>query len=69
MLVLIGLMNHSENLVVIELAHQLDYSGELAVMSRYPDQREEPERLGCIAFNIYGEAGHGFADDVMERLA
>jgi glutathione-regulated potassium-efflux system ancillary protein KefC len=68
-LILISLTNHSENLVAMELAHELDYSGELAVVSRYPDQREELERLGCIAFNLYGEAGHGFADHVMERLA
>ena len=68
-LILISLTNHSENLVAMELAHELDYRGELAVVSRYPDQREELERLGCIAFNLYGEAGHGFADHVMERIA
>ncbi|MGV0036430.1 MAG: cation:proton antiporter [Candidatus Azotimanducaceae bacterium WSBS_2022_MAG_OTU7] len=68
-LILICLSNHSENLVAMELARESDYSGELAVVSRFPDQREALEKLGCIAFNLYGEAGHGFADHVMERLS
>ncbi len=67
-LILICLTNHSENLVAVELAQELGYSGKLAVVSRFPDQRDELESLGCIAFNLYGEAGHGFADHVMERL-
>lgn len=68
-LILICLTNHSENLVAVDLARELGYSGKLAVVSRFPDQRDELEKLGCIAFNLYGEAGHGFADHVIERLA
>ena len=68
-LILICLTNHSENLVAVDLARELGYSGQLAVVSRFPDQRDELEKLGCIAFNLYGEAGHGFADHVIERLA
>ena len=67
-LVLISLTNHSENLVAIELARELGFNGTLAVVSRFPDQQQELEEMGCIAFNLYGEAGHGFAEHVIERL-
>ncbi len=68
-LVLVSLTNHSENLVAVELARELGFKGTLAVVSRFPDQEQELEALGCIAFNLYGEAGHGFAEHVIEQLA
>lgn len=67
-LILVSLSNHAENLIAVELANELGYCGTLAVVSRYPDQQEELEALGCIAFNLYGEAGHGFAEHVTQRL-
>ncbi len=67
-LVLISLTNHSENLVAIELARELGFTGTLAVVSRFPDQQEELEALGCISFNLYGEAGYGFAEHVVSQL-
>lgn len=67
-LVLVSLTNHAENLVAVELAQELGFEGTLAVVSRFPDQEQELEEKGCIAFNLYGEAGHGFAEHVIERL-
>jgi len=67
-LVLICLTNHSENMLSVELARQLGFSGQLAVVSRYPDEQAELEALGCISFNLYGEAGHGFAEHVANNL-
>jgi glutathione-regulated potassium-efflux system ancillary protein KefC len=64
-LILISLTNHLENLIVIKLARELGFTGQLAVVSRYPDQQAELEKLGCISFNLYGEAGYGFAEHVM----
>lgn len=66
-LVLISLTNHAENLVGVELARETGFEGRLAVVSRFPDQQQELEALGCISFNLYGEAGHGFAEHVVER--
>lgn len=66
-LILVSLTNHQENLVVVELAKQVGFEHQLAVVSRFPDQRAELEALGCVSFNLYGEAGHGFAEHVIEQ--
>ena len=67
-LVLISLANHTENLLAVEQARTHAFHGKLAVVSRFPDEKKELESLGCIAFNLYGEAGHGFAEHVVEQL-
>ncbi|MBO6556740.1 MAG: cation:proton antiporter [Pseudomonadales bacterium] len=67
-LVLISLTKHAENLVAVELAKELGFSGTLAVVCRFPDQHQELAEMGCIVFNLYDEAGHGFAEHVVERL-
>lgn len=68
-LVLISLSNHAENLVAVELAKQLGFAGTLAVVSRFPDEQAELESLGCVSFNLYGEAGHGFAEHIVSKLS
>ena len=67
-MIVISLTNHTENLNVIELAKQVGYKGTLAVVSRYSDEQKELEDLGCISFNLYGDAGIGFAEHVVERI-
>ncbi|MEM7366285.1 MAG: cation:proton antiporter [Pseudomonadota bacterium] len=67
-LVLVSLTNHSENMSVVQQAKDAGYTGNLAVVSRYPDEEAELTELGCITFNLYAEAGHGFAEHVIERL-
>jgi len=37
-------------------------------VSRYPDEQQELEDLGCIVFNLYAEAGYGFAEHVEKHL-
>jgi predicted Kef-type K+ transport protein len=66
-LVLISLTNHTENLLAVEQARLQGFGGDLAVVSRFPDEKRELESLGCIAFNLYGEAGHGFAEHVIDQ--
>lgn len=67
-LILVSLTNHSENLTVVKLAQELGFANNLAVVSRYPDEQRELEAMGCITFNLYGEAGHGFAEHVMDQI-
>ncbi|MBT4162913.1 MAG: NAD-binding protein, partial [Gammaproteobacteria bacterium] len=67
-LVLISLTNHVENLTAVELAKELRFAGNIAVVSRFPDELEELKSLGCITFNLFGEAGHGFAEHVVDQL-
>jgi glutathione-regulated potassium-efflux system ancillary protein KefC len=66
--IFVCLSNHRENLYIVNLAKQLGYNNVLAVVSRFPDQQLELQDLGCIAFNLYAEAGHGFAEHVLAEL-
>ncbi len=53
---------------IVNLAKQLGYKNILAVVSRFPDEQQELQEAGCIAFNLYAEAGHGFAEHVLSQL-
>ncbi|MFK7795517.1 MAG: cation:proton antiporter [Gammaproteobacteria bacterium] len=66
--IFVCLSNHRENMYVVELARQVGYKNTLAVVSHFADEQEELERFGCIAFNLYAEAGHGFAEHVLTEL-
>lgn len=67
-LILVSLTNHSENLSVVDLARKFDYDNVLAVVARFPDEQAQLASLGCIAFNLYAEAGHGFAEHVIKQI-
>ena len=67
-LILVSLTNHKENLEVVKLLKQMGYAGRLAVVSHFPDQQRELQALGCVTFNLYAEAGHGFAEHVLEQI-
>ncbi|MDW3094448.1 MAG: cation:proton antiporter [Gammaproteobacteria bacterium] len=66
--IFVCLSNHHENLHIVNMAKQLGYNNVLAVVSRFPDEQLELQELGCIAFNLYAEAGHGFAEHVLTEL-
>lgn len=66
--IFVCLSSHRENMYIVKIARQLGYSNVLAVVSRFPDEQLELEKMGCIAFNLYAEAGHGFAEHVLEEL-
>lgn len=68
-LVLVSLTNHSENLTVVQQVKDAGFTGKLAVVSRYKDEEAELTELGCITFNLYAEAGRGFARHVLERAS
>lgn len=68
-LVLVSLSNHSENITAVKLARACGFERNLAVVSRYPDEQKELQELGCIVFNLYAEAGYGFAEHVQQELA
>ncbi len=67
-MLLISLSNHRENLYAVDIAKRLHYPGTLAVISRYPDHKAELEELGCVTFNLYAGAGHGFAEHVLRQM-
>lgn len=67
-LILVCLTNHSENLQVVRFLQGMDYRGQIGAISRFPDQQAELRALGCVSFNLYAEAGHGFAEHVLDEL-
>ena len=67
-LILVSLSNHAENLTVVRLAKSFGFDNNLAVVARYPDEQAELEKLGCIVFNLYAEAGYGFAEHIEKQL-
>lgn len=67
-LVMLALTNHEENLLVGRLLEQLGYKGQLAAVVRFEEEALELEEHGISAFNLYAQAGAGFASHAAERL-
>jgi len=62
------LTNHQENLLVGKLLLSLGYRGEIAAVVRHSEHAEEMRELGISAFNLYGQAGAGFAAHAADHL-
>ena len=67
-LVMLALTNHQENLLVGELLTNLGYKGQLAAVVRFGEEAEELRDQGISAFNLYAQAGAGFAAHAAARL-
>jgi len=59
---------HSENLFAIEYLKKLDFRGKLAAIAKYPDDIESLKQVGVDSvFNLYTEAGTGFANHAYQE--
>ena len=67
-LILLALTHHEENMLVGELLRDLGYRGQVAAVVRFAEEAEELEEHGFSAFNLYSQAGAGFADHAIEYL-
>lgn len=68
-LVMLAMPSHSENMAAAERLSTSGYSGQTAATVKYADEIADLEALGVqAAFNIYAEAGVGFADHVCANL-
>ena len=68
-LVMLALPKFSTSLAVIEQLHLMEYAGQVAAIARYPDEVRALERAGAdLVFNIYSEAGSGFASAVVSEV-
>ena len=64
-LMMLALPNLEANLDALEQMRRISYSGRVAATARFPDEVEKLRKRGVDAvFNIYTEAGIGFADHV-----
>lgn len=69
-LVMLAMPNHLENLFAAGQLRKLGYMGRLAAVAKYPDEVAALQEAGVdSAFNLYAEAGAGFAEDVAAVLA
>ena len=67
-LIMVSLTNHAENKSVVNLIRETQYQGKIAVVARFADELDELRAMDCITFNLYAEAGHGFAEHVLSQL-
>lgn len=68
-LVMLALPNIEANLAALEQLHAISYSGRIAAVARFSDEEQLLKEAGATAvFNIYTEAGVGFADHVVSNV-
>ncbi len=68
-LVLLAMPHHQGNQIALEQLKSRNFKGQIAAIAEYPDQMDGLLAEGVdAAFNIYREAGSGFARHVCEHL-
>jgi len=67
-LCLLALPKHAANLSVARAICGGGYRGRLASIAHFADQRQELEELGIETFDLYAEAGSGFARHARQLL-
>lgn len=67
-LVMLALPNLSANLDALNQLRAINFSGRIAATARYPDEEAVLREAGASAvFNVYAEAGSGFASHVVAQ--
>ena len=66
---MLALTNHQENILVAKLLTELEYKGKTAAVVRFSEESTELGHLGISAFNLYAQAGAGFAAHAAEIIA
>ncbi|MDT3846850.1 MAG: cation:proton antiporter [Vibrio anguillarum] len=68
-LVLLAMPHHQGNQIALSQLQHRNFKGQIAAIAEYPDQLESLLESGVdAAFNIYSEAGSGFARHVCKQL-
>lgn len=68
-LVLLAMPHHQGNQIALEQLQLRNYQGQIAAIAEYTDQLDSLVENGVdAAFNIYSEAGSGFARHVCKQL-
>jgi predicted Kef-type K+ transport protein len=67
--VLLAMPDHSANIYALERIREAEYEGFVAAMARYPEESALLTAAGSdIAFDVYGQAGTGFAAEIAALL-
>ena len=67
-LIMLALTNHQENILVSELLDELGYQGQISAVVRFDEEALELQARGISTFNLYAQAGAGFAAHAAEQL-
>lgn len=64
-IIMLTMSNHQANLLTLREIHSAGFQGPVTATARFEDQRLELEEAGATAaYNIFSEAGAGYADHV-----
>ena len=67
--VLLTLPTHGANMATVTRLRAMGYDGKIAATTKYPDQEESLKEIGIdYTFNIYKEAGVGFANELRSKI-
>ncbi|WP_421919404.1 cation:proton antiporter [Marinifilum sp.] len=68
-LVMLCMNDHQSNLFAIERLKKTSYKGNIATIARFEDERRQLEKMNVDAvYDIYSEAGYGFANHVCHQI-
>ncbi|MFV0476327.1 MAG: cation:proton antiporter [Parahaliea sp.] len=67
-LIMLALTNHEENKLVAQLLQDLGYSGQIAAVVRFSEEAQDLDQYGITSFNLYTQAGSGFAAHAAAQL-
>lgn len=68
-LIMLAMPSHQDMLEVVKQLQLTGFQGKIAGIARYADEREQLLNEGVdVIFNLYAEAGAGFAEESLELL-
>jgi len=67
--VILAMPEHNANMNALEELTRRQFAGKIAAAAKYDDEVEELKQAGAhVAYNIYAQAGFGFAEHVYQAL-
>ena len=68
-LVMLAMSSQTENKEVATILKSFNFPGQIGAIARFDDEVEALKEAGVdAAFNIYGEAGAGFAEHICKKI-
>lgn len=68
-LVMLCMNDHKSNLFSVERLKKTSYTGSIAAIARFEDEKKQLEKMDVDAvYEIYAEAGYGFANHVCHQI-
>jgi hypothetical protein len=69
LMILLTLPEHTANMTAVAQLTEMKFAGSIAATAKFDDEVEELKKAGVHAvFNLYAEAGYGFAEHVCEAI-